>query len=77
MSEYSQRLEQERAHALTAGRAAHRHPTQPSEPLAEQQPAGAHDAPISLGDELGGLVVAPVAVGVHRHALLDAEHLVA
>ena len=72
------RLVQEQpADALAAYVAADRHPPEPGQMPLDEQAAGAHDLPVALGHQLLGLVVAPVAVGLLVHPLLDAEHLVA
>ena len=54
-----------------------RQPAQARHVAVEQQPAGADTLPVVDRDEVGRLVVAAVAVGGDRHALLAAEHALA
>ena len=54
-----------------------RHPAEPPDAVVDEHAAGAHDAPGLDRDDLDRLVVEPVAVGLQRHSLLDAEDLLA
>ena len=63
-----------RGDAVAAAVALDGQPPEPRDLAAEEQPAGADHGAVVDGDDVGGLGVAAVLVGLERHALLVAEH---